>query len=102
MQELWQSILDLLSKVVTPDWGELIALIPLGLLALVLFFFALTIRAYAGAGPTRRAPARLPPIAPPDLHMPGVHVAGRCDVVRVGDFLWGVVVGRAALWIGLT
>ncbi len=102
MQELWQSILDLLSKVVTPDWGELIALIPLGLLALVLLFFALTFRAYAGAGPTRRAPARLTPIAPPDLHMPGPSYAPIFAAVGVSGLLWGLVVGGTALWVGLT
>ena len=36
-----QSILDLLSRVVTPDWGELIKLIPVALLAVVALFFAL-------------------------------------------------------------
>lgn len=102
MQELWQSILDLLSKIVTPDWGELIALIPIALLAIVLFFFALTIRAYAGAGPTRRAPARLTPIAPPDLHMPGPSYAPIFAAVGVSGLLWGMVVGGTALWIGLT
>lgn len=102
MQELWQSILDLLSKVVTPDWGELIALIPLALLALVLLFFVLTFRAYAGAGPTRRAPARLTPIAPPDLHMPGPSYAPIFAAVGVSGLLWGLVVGGTALWIGLT
>ena len=35
MEALWHSILDLLSKVVMPDWGELIRLLPLGLAGLV-------------------------------------------------------------------
>src|SRR3989304_4611428 len=102
MQELWQSILDLLSKIVTPDWGGLIALIPLALLAFLLFSSPPTTRASAGAGPPRRAPARLTPIAPPDLHMPGPSYAPIFAAVGVSGLLWGLVVGGTALWIGLT
>ena len=71
MNALWQSILDLLSRVVIPDWGELIKLLPLGLAGLTVLWFAWTIRRFATAGPTRRAPARLTPVTPPSLHMPG-------------------------------
>ncbi len=101
MQELWHSILDLISKVVTPDWGELIELIPVALLGLVLLFFAWTARAYASAGPTRRAPARLTPIAPPDLHMPGPSYAPIFAAAGTAALLWGLVVGGTALWIGV-
>ncbi|MES2209564.1 MAG: cupredoxin domain-containing protein [Chloroflexota bacterium] len=101
MQELWKSILELLSRVVTPDWGELIKLIPLGLLGLVALFFLVTARRYATAGPRRRAPARLTPIAPPELHMPGPSYSPILAAVGVAGLGWGLVVGGDALWIGL-
>jgi plastocyanin len=100
MQQLWQGILDLLSKMVIPDWGALVQLIPIGLLGIVLLFFLLTIRAYATAGPARRAPARLTPVAPPELHMPGPSYAPIFAAVGTAALFWGLVVGGDALPIG--
>ena len=71
MQVLYQAILDLTSKVVIPDWGELIKLIPLGLAGIVVLWLLLVARRYATVGPARRAPARLTPVTPAELHMPG-------------------------------
>ena len=66
-----QPLLDFLTPIVVPDWGALVGLIPIGLLLLVVLWLALTLRAFASAGPTRRAPARVTPIAPAGVHMPG-------------------------------
>ncbi|MBI2762307.1 MAG: cupredoxin domain-containing protein [Chloroflexi bacterium] len=101
MQELWKSILELLARIVTPDWGELIKLIPVALLGVVVLFFLITLRGFATAGPTRRAPARLTPIAPPDLHMPGPSYSPIFAALGAAALLWGLVVGGDALWIGL-
>ena len=101
MQELWQSILDLLARVVTPDWGELIKLIPVALLAIVVLFFLLTARRFATAGPTRRAPARLTPVTPADVHMPGPTYAPVFLAVGLAAQMWGLIVGGDALLIGL-
>lgn len=101
MQELWKSILDLLSLVVTPDWGELIKLIPVALLLVVVLFFAVTARRYATVGPARRAPARLTPVTPSDIHMPGPSYAPILAAVGVAALGWGLVVGGNALWVGL-
>jgi len=102
MQDLWRSILDLTSKFVIPDWGELIKLIPLGLLAIVALYFLWAVRRYATAGPTRRAPARLTPIAPPDLHMPGPSYAPILAAIGAAALFWGLVVGGTATGIGAT
>lgn len=101
MQELWKSILELLSRVVTPEWGELIKLIPVALLVVVALFFALTIRRYATVGPARRSPARFTPIAPPDIHMPGPSYSPVFAALGLGAVFWGLVVGGTALWVGL-
>lgn len=102
MDALWHSILDLLSKVVIPDWDELIALLPLGLAGLVILWFAFTIRRFAMVGPARRAPARLTPIAPPDIHMPGPSYAPIFAAAGAAALLWGMVVGGSAILAGAT
>ncbi|MBI3746423.1 MAG: cupredoxin domain-containing protein [Chloroflexi bacterium] len=100
MQQLYQAILDLASRVVIPDWGELIKLIPLGLAGIVLLWLLLVARQYATVGPARRASARLTPITPPELHMPGPSYAPIVAAVGAAALLWGLVVGGDALLIG--
>jgi hypothetical protein len=100
MDALWHSILDLLSKVVIPDWGELITLLPLGLAGLVILWFAFTIRRFATLGPARRGPARLTPIAPAEIHMPGPSYAPILAAAGTAALLWGTVVGGNALLVG--
>jgi hypothetical protein len=41
LDSFWNGVLSLLTPLVTPDWGQLVALIPFLLLALVLLFLAL-------------------------------------------------------------
>lgn len=96
-----QPLLDFLSPIIVPDWGALVGLIPIGLLLLVLLWLALTIRAFATAGPTRRAPARVTPVTPEHLHMPGGSTAP--ILVAFGAFavFMGVVIGGWALLAGV-
>jgi len=101
MEALYQSILDLLSRIVIPDWGELVGLLPLGLAGLMLLWLLLTLRLYATAGPTRRAPARLTPVAPAGLHMPGGSYAPILAAIGVAILFWSLVVGGSALIIGV-
>lgn len=46
LDSFWNGVLSLLAPLVTPDWGQLVSLIPLLLLALVLLFLALLGRAW--------------------------------------------------------
>src|SRR5260221_8778398 len=71
MEALWKAILAALTPLVIPDWGALVGLIPVGVAILGVAWFALTLRRFATAGPTRRGPARIDPVTPPALHMPG-------------------------------
>lgn len=100
MEALWNSILELLSLVVMPDWGELVGLLPLGLAGLVLLWVIWTVRRFATAGPTRRGPARRPPVAPPGLHMPGPSAAPIVAAFGTAALLWGILVGGTALLAG--
>src|ERR1041385_3401062 len=66
-----QPLLDLAAVFITPDWNALLALFPVFLAILFIAWFAFTARKFATVGPRRRAPARIEPITPPTVHMPG-------------------------------
>ena len=100
MQALYDSILAFLSRIVIPDWGQLIGLLPLGLAGLTALWFAWTIRKFATVGPTRRAPARLAPVAPPGLHMPGGSLAPIVGAIGAAALLASLVIGGSAVLIG--
>jgi plastocyanin len=96
-----QPLLDFLTPIVVPDWGGLIALIPIGLLLLVLAWLGLTLRRFATAGPTRRAPARAQPVAPATVHMPGGSTAPILAAFGAFALLAGLVIGGLALLLGV-
>lgn len=100
LQGLIDSILEISAIFVTPDWGALVGMIPLGLLGLVLLWFALTIRRFATAGPARRVPARVTPVTPEGIHMPGPSLAPFLVAFGAAALVWGLVVGGTALLIG--
>ncbi len=68
LQELWDGILDLTSKFVIPDWGSLVALLPIFLLAVIILYFAWTLYRVRQLGPRRRGVRRIPPVPPPGVH----------------------------------
>jgi len=70
-QDLVETLLDVASQVILPDWRALVDLFPVFLALLFVAWFALTVRKFATLGPTRRAPARVEPLTPPTVHMPG-------------------------------
>jgi plastocyanin len=53
-------------------------------------------------GPTRRAPARIEPLTPAHVHMPGGSVAPILVAVGAGALFLGLVLGGVALGIGVT
>jgi plastocyanin len=101
LEDTWNSILEFTSKFVIPDWEATIRLIPIVLLIVIAIWLILTVRKFATAGPTRRGKARITPLPPSDVHMPGPSWAP--FLAAAGAFLtfFGLVVGGVALWIGL-
>jgi hypothetical protein len=79
-----QPLLDLAAVFITPDWNALLKLFPLFLAILFVAWFAFTLRGFVTLGPRRRAPARIQPVTPADIHMPGGSTAP--IVVAVGAF----------------
>ncbi len=102
LQDLWNAILDFSSKLVSPDWGALVGLIPIGLAALVALFFATVIVRFATAGPTRRGRARLKPVPPPGVHAATGSFAPIFGALGVFVLFAGVILGGVALVLGLT
>jgi plastocyanin len=101
IQDLWTSLLAFSGQFIVPDWGALVALIPLGLAALVLLYMTWTVFRFATAGPTSRGVRRLPPVAPPDIHMPGPSFAPVLAAFGMFMFLFGLFTGGPWMWIGI-
>jgi plastocyanin len=95
--DLMKALTDFLTPIITPDWGALVGMIPVLLAILVLLWFLWTLRLFATAGPTRRAPARIEPIPPPTLHMPGPSAAPLLVAAGTAALFLGLVVGGAVL-----
>ena len=101
-QTIVDTLLGVAAIFVTPDWRALIALIPIGLLLLFVAWFAFTLRKFATLGPSRRAPARIQPLTPASVHMPGGSSAPILVAFGAGALFLGLVLGGVALWIGVT
>ena len=109
IQDTWNAVIDLSSKLVVPDWGALVALIPVGLAGLVVVFLAWLAVRYAAAGPTRRGPRRAAPKPPGTVHMPGPSFAPLFAALGTFIFFAGTVIalahyrnGEIAFLLGLT
>jgi hypothetical protein len=96
IEELWSQLIEFTSKLVVPDWGALIALIPIALAAAVVLYLVWIILRFASAGPTRRGKHRLPRRTPPGIHMPGPSFAPVLGAIGVLFLGFGLVAG--GLW----
>lgn len=100
LQDLWTGILELTSKFVIPDWGAVIALLPILILTFIAIVLVWTFRRLRAAPPARRGKARIPPRTPAGIHMPGPSMAP--IFASIGAFLMflGLVVGGMVLVLG--
>jgi hypothetical protein len=96
-----QPLLDLAAVFITPDWNALLALFPIFLAILFIAWFAFTARKFATLGPTRRAPARIQPITPATVHMPGGSTSPIVVALGAGALFAGVVIGGIGLIVGV-
>jgi len=97
-----QPLLDLAAVFITPDWNGLLALFPVFLAILFVAWLAFTVRKWATVGPSRRAPARIQPITPPQVHMPGGSSAPIIVALGAGALFAGLVIGGIGLLVGAT
>jgi plastocyanin len=108
LEEIWNGVLDLTAQFVMPDWGGLIALMPVGIFALALIVILIQVRRLATAPPARRGKGRVEPRTPAGVHMPGpswapVFAAVGAFLLFIGLVFGGItiVLGTIGLVIGL-
>jgi plastocyanin len=100
LEDLWTSILEFTSQFVIPDWGGLIALLPVAIFALVLVVIVLQFWRIGRAAPARRGKARIAPRPPVGVHMPGPSFAPIFAAIGAFLLFLGVVFGGLALVLG--
>jgi plastocyanin len=100
LDQLWNGILEFLAQFVIPDWGGLIALLPVGIVALVAVGLIWTFRRLLSAPRTRRGAGRQPPRTPPGIHMPGPSFSPILAAIGVFLLFVGLVFGGAFLAVG--
>ncbi|HYK95734.1 MAG TPA: plastocyanin/azurin family copper-binding protein [Candidatus Dormibacteraeota bacterium] len=96
-----QPLLDIAAIFITPDWTKLIALFPIFLALIFALWILVTMRGFAALGPRRRAPARIQPVTPAGVHMPGGSSAPILVAFGAGTLFLGLVVGGIGLWVGV-
>ena len=97
---LIDSLLEVAAIFVMPDWRALVSLFPIFLAILFVAWAAFTVRKYATLGPRRRAPARIQPLTPPTVHMPGGSTSPILVALGAGALFAGLVIGGLGLAIG--
>jgi plastocyanin len=98
--QIWNSLLEFIGKLVSPDWAGLIDLLPVGMLLLVLLYLAWIVKRFATAGPTRHGGGRITPKAPAGIHLPGPSYAPVFGAVGVMALFYGLVFHGPWLVIG--
>jgi plastocyanin len=101
ISELWTGLLELSGQFIVPDWGALVALIPVALAGLVFLYLTWTVYRFATAGPTTRGVRRKPPVTPAGIHMPGPSFAPVLAAFGAFMLLFGLFSGGIWLWIGV-
>jgi plastocyanin len=101
IEQAWSDLIKFSAQFIVPDWGSLVALIPIGLAALVFLYVTWTIYRFATAGPTRRGKRRLAPVAPAGIHMPGPSFAPILAAVGLFFTVFGMVAGGIWLLVGV-
>jgi plastocyanin len=101
LNDIWNAILELMTQFVIPDWGALVALLPVFIFILILVILVATFVRLFRAPKARRGKARLVPRAPKGLHMPGPSFAP--ILASIGLFLafLGIVFPGPLLAVGL-
>jgi plastocyanin len=101
LERLWTSILELTAQFVTPDWGKLIAAIPVIVAIVVLIILVLVIRALRRAPPAQRGKQRLDRRAPAGIHLPGPSFSPAFAATGTFLVLLGLVFGGIVLVLGV-
>src|SRR6476661_1913657 len=100
LEELWNGILKLISQFVIPDWGAMVALLPVLMAVLVVLVLVRTMAGLMRAPSPQRGKGRVPPQAPQGVHMPGPSFAPAFAAVGVFLLFLGLVFPGPILILG--
>lgn len=100
LEQIWNWFLEQTALLVTPDWGSIIALLPVGVMALVLVWLFLTFRRFRAQPPARRGKQRIEPRTPAGIHMPGPSFSPVFAAIGAALLLFGLVYGGWVLVLG--
>jgi plastocyanin len=101
MDQIWTSLLAFISQFVSPDWGKLIGLIPLGLFGLVGLYVLWLMRKLFTLGPSERGGRPVAGAPPAGVHMPGPSFAPIFGAVGLALVVFGLVFRGAITALGL-
>jgi plastocyanin len=101
IEQAWSALLDFASKFVIPDWGSVIALLPVVLAVVVVLFLARMVYVYATIGPARVRSPRSQPVPPAGVHMPGPSWAPFIGAFGTFMLFLGLVFGGFWAVVGL-
>ena len=101
IEAIWQWFLDLTALLVTPDWGSLIALLPIAIMAMVLVWIIWMIRRFRVQPKARRGKMPVPRKTPAGIHMPGPSFAPVFAAIGAALLFFGMVYGGPILILGL-
>ena len=101
LEDIWNGILELTAQFVIPDWGALIALLPVFMFVLTIVILAWTFVRLFRAPKAHRGKGRLVPRTPPGLHLPGPSWSPVLAAIGLGLTFLGIVFPGPLLVVGL-
>jgi plastocyanin len=101
LEQLWAAILDLLAPFVIPDWGSVIALLPILIVFFVVAVLLWLFLRFFHAPPARRGKTRIEPRTPSGIHMPGPSYAPILASFGAFTVFLGLVFGGVLLLLGI-
>ncbi|MFI5199911.1 MAG: cupredoxin domain-containing protein [Candidatus Limnocylindrales bacterium] len=91
MDQLWTNLINFIAQFVSPDWGKVIGLLPVVLLALVGLYGLWLARSLVLLGPAERGGRPVTPLPPPGVHLPGPSYAPVFGAVGLALVVFGLV-----------
>ena len=100
-EDLWNNILELTSKFVIPDWGSVIAMLPVLVFAGAIVIIAILFLNIWRHPKPRVGRVKVEPIPPPGVHMPGPSWAPALAALGAFMLFLGLVFGGPLLIVGV-
>ncbi|HEY4753617.1 MAG TPA: hypothetical protein VIH37_10040, partial [Candidatus Limnocylindrales bacterium] len=99
--DLWDRLIAWTGALVAPDWGALVALIPIVVAFVALAFLVITSIKWASVGPTRRTPGRRLPLAPDGSPIRAPKYGPLALALGVFTAVFGLVAASPVLAVGI-